>query len=111
MHIPKKLYWKNSGLLLTFREYCENDFAFSQDYEKFDIEIVDLSPEEITAAVLEKIEAIEGKYIETEEDALLQNIFWDTGLKIKNFSSVNGFIHPEARISLSFVKSHPNWLN
>jgi putative glycosyltransferase (TIGR04372 family) len=111
MHIPKNLYWKRTGLLLTFREYCENDFFHSQVYEQKGIEIVDLSPEEITAAVLEKIEAIEGKNIETKEDTLLQNMFWDTGLKIKNFSSVNGFIHPEARISLSFVKSHPNWLH
>ena len=102
MYMPKKLYWKKTGLLLTLREYCENDFMFSQDYDSHDIEVVSLSPEEITAAVLEKIEAIEGKSVETKEDKLLQNMFWETSLKIKKFSNLNIFIHPEARISLSF---------
>jgi putative glycosyltransferase (TIGR04372 family) len=110
-HTPKKLYWKKNGSLLTFREYCENDFFHSDDYEKASIKIVDLSSEEITSAVIEKIDVLEGKYTETEEDALLQNMFWDVGHKIKNFSSLHGWIHPEAKISLAFVKSHPNWLN
>ena len=110
-HTPKKLYWKKTGSLLTFREYCENDFFYSQVYEAKGIEIVNLSPEEITTAVLEKIETMEGYYVETEEDQKLQRYFWDKALKIKKFSDVNKFIHPQARVSLYFVRSHPNWLN
>jgi putative glycosyltransferase (TIGR04372 family) len=108
---PKKLYWKDSGLLLSFEEYCQNSFFYSERYEYFGINIVDLSPEEITNSVLEKIEIIEGKYIQSMEHEQLQNNFWDTALKNKKFSDINKFIHPNAGMSISFLKSNPNWLN
>ena len=108
---PKKLYWKESGLLLSFEEYCQNNFFRSENYEYFGINIVDLNSKEITDSVLEKIKIIEGKYILSVEDNQLQNNFWDTALKTKKFSEFNEFIHPDAGISLSFLRSNPNWLN
>jgi len=111
MHAPKKLYWEKSNLLLTFKEYCENDFFYSERYEYFGIKIVDLNSKEITAAVLEKVETLELDYIDSKEGAVLQNTFWNLALNQKKFSDLNGFIHPQAKISMSFVKNNQNWLN
>ena len=108
---PKKLYWKESGLLLSFNEYCEYNFFYSERYDYFGINIVDLDPTEITDSVCEVIEKIEGRYIEKIEDTELQNYFWETAMKNKRFSDVNEFIHPDARMTRTFLKSHPNWLN
>jgi putative glycosyltransferase (TIGR04372 family) len=109
VHAPKKLFWKKSGKLLTFKEYCDNDFSYSERYEYFGINIVELSSDEIINIVKEKIEMIEGGYKESEEDKLIQKKFWEEGLKIKKFANLNGFIHPEAKISNSFVKQFPDW--
>jgi len=108
---PKKLYWKESGLLLSFEEYCQNNFFHSERYEYFGINIIDLNSKEITDSVLEKIKLIEGKYVQSVEDNKLQHNFLETAMKNNKFSEVNKFFHPDAGISLSFLRSYPNWLN
>ena len=88
-----------------------NDFFYSERYDNAGIQIESLSADEITSIVVEKINILESKSKESKEDKLLQESFWKKALKLKKFAELNGFIHPKARISLTFVKRQKNWLN
>jgi len=79
LFIPKKLWLRESGRFMTFREIIESGaggFFRTEQYEQLGLEVVENAPEEITAAVIEMEERLKGRWRTTEEDEDLQRRFW-----------------------------------
>lgn len=77
--IPKKLWLRKENRFLTFKEVLNSgagDFKKTEQYEKFEIELVDSAPEEILALVVEMDERLKGIWQTTKEDERLQQRFW-----------------------------------
>ena len=79
LFIPKKLWLRDEGRLMAFREILESGvgrFIRTELYEQRSIEIMDNTPEEITAIAMEMDERLNGTWQTTEEDEELQQRFW-----------------------------------
>lgn len=79
LFIPKKLWLREEHRFLTFREILDLEggrFLKSEQYEQFGIEVVENTPEEITALAIEMDERLKGTWKTTEEDEELQRRFW-----------------------------------
>lgn len=77
--IPKKLWLRNERRFLTFREILDSDikkFSWTENYEQLGIELVENTPEEITALALEMDERLKGIWQTSLEDEELQRRFW-----------------------------------
>ena len=78
LFVPKKLWKREASRLLTFREMVESGLGHATDGQEFEnagVDIVDNTPEEITAVVLEMDARMNGTWQETDEDLDLQNRF------------------------------------
>lgn len=78
LFIPKKLWSKQKGHFLTFKEILNSGvgrFLRSEEYERLGIECVENTPEEITAVAIEADERLRGIQRATEEDEELQRQF------------------------------------
>jgi len=78
LFIPKKLKLIRKKRLLSFREIlsCEiGRFCYSRQYEEAGIEVIENTPEEITALVVEMDLRLKGQWQEKEEDEELQRRF------------------------------------
>lgn len=75
--IPKKLWLRSQGRFLTFREMLdmEEGRPDKEKYEKLGLDIVDNTPEEITAACIEMDERLKGIWQASDEDESLQRRF------------------------------------
>jgi putative glycosyltransferase (TIGR04372 family) len=114
---PKNLYWKETGLTLSWKEHLENSFHHTKSYEDAGIEIKELNSEEILDIVNEMISRINKKFIDFDEDSKVQNQFWKIGKQSEHFNLLEpssqleyDFIHPDSRISLSYVRNNLDWL-
>ncbi len=79
LFIPKRLWLKAERRFLTFPEILESGVGRlmrSELYERAGLEIVDNTPEEIVALVVEMDERLKGTWQTTEEDEQLQCRFW-----------------------------------
>lgn len=79
LFIPKKLWLKSENRFLTFREILNSGVGANlngNQYEEMDIDPIENTPAEITAAVLEMEDRLNGKWITTSEDEELQQRFW-----------------------------------
>ena len=77
--IPRKLWLKRERRVMTFREIIESGagrYLQSERYDEHGIELVENTPEEITAVVVEMDERLKGTWQDTEEDQELQRRFW-----------------------------------
>ena len=77
--IPKKIWLRQEHRFMTFREIFASGvrrISNIQEYERLGIELVDNTPEEITAVAIEMDERIKGTWRITEEDEELQERFW-----------------------------------
>ena len=77
--IPKKLWSNKLGRLLGFREIMASEIALFYDtkkYEEAGLRIVENTAEEITAAVVEMDERLNGTWKAESEDEELQARFW-----------------------------------
>lgn len=77
--IPKKLWLKREKRLLTFREILTSEigrFLYSQQYEQSGIEVIENTPEEIAALVVEMDQRLKGEWRVSENDEELQKRFW-----------------------------------
>jgi len=111
VHVPKKLYHKNGGKMLSWSDYLRYNFGTSSiKYEEADIKIVDLSSDEILESVKEMLERVKGVWVDSKRDIKMHNRFWSMALKDKNFNEVNRFIHPESRISTVFFRNNLDWV-
>jgi len=77
--IFKKLWWKKEQRFMTFKEIIDfgaGRFLFSQQYEQLGVDIIENTPEEIEALVVEMDERLHGTWVTTEEDEQFQEQFW-----------------------------------
>ena len=77
--IPKKLWLRSEGRLFTFRETIESGagrFLGSDQFEELGLEVIENSPEEITALAIEMDERLNGAWQPVEGDEELQRRFW-----------------------------------
>ena len=79
LFIPKKLWSRAERRLLSFKEILDSRIGLFQNgslYEEHGIDVVENSPEEITALATEMDERLNGSWLGTEEDEELQQRFW-----------------------------------
>ncbi|MEO0534984.1 MAG: TIGR04372 family glycosyltransferase [Cyanobacteria bacterium P01_A01_bin.123] len=105
MHLSKSLTWKSSGISLTWREYLAHSYFHTNNYDHADIEIIDLTPEEILAAVQERWQRIQGTWVDTEDDLRRNLQFWEILKSHPDFHKYHGWIHPEARAGATWLRS------
>lgn len=106
--VPKKLVWGISGRLLTIDEYMQHGHISSDEYEKEGIKIIDLTSEEICAAVMEMELVITGQNgldpISFErQEKLIQMIF---ALDLKNKRRFQYHRDARARIGSDFLDQY-----
>lgn len=118
--IFKKLWLRHEHRLLTVREIFRTGFAervgnFRIDaYEQLGIEIIDNTPDEITAVAVEMDERLKGRWHSTEEDEELQRRFWTIYQDALNCWP--GELVPlkdrvlRSRIGAEFLRQHQAWL-
>ena len=81
--IPKKLWLREEGRFLKFQEIfnrglgeVETNFGYGLGYDTEGVDVVDNTPEEITALAVEMDERLNGTWQANEEDDELQQRFW-----------------------------------
>jgi len=103
LFIPKKSWSHKDGRLLSIREILDSGvglFYHAQDYDQAGIELVDNTPEEITAVVMEMEERLKGTWQSTEEDEELQQRFWSPFIqRLYSGSQIKCLEHGSARSS------------
>ncbi|MDO8662352.1 MAG: TIGR04372 family glycosyltransferase [Candidatus Omnitrophota bacterium] len=100
--IPKKFILKKEKRELTFREIIFSPIGSTFEKGVFDrmgIELIENTPEEITAVALEMDERFNGRWKTTDEDEELQRRFW------KLFESYE-LNNPGVRIGAEFLRQH-----
>jgi putative glycosyltransferase (TIGR04372 family) len=102
--VPKHLVWRKTEMALTLNENLENRFENTQDYDQAGIYFKDLTEQEITDAVKERLDRLNGTWQENRRDVALQNRFWEQFKAWSDFSKLHGWIHPEARIGSDFLR-------
>lgn len=109
VHVPKSLIWSESDKLLTWKEYLEHSYYKTNDYSQAGIKVVDMTPDEILAAVQERWQRIQGFWQDTEDDQSRQYRFWqifkDYLKDHSDFSKYHGWIHPESRVASSWLRT------
>ena len=103
----KKHWLRDEDRLMTFREIFESGAAYScftGKFEEIGVELVESTPEEITAVVLEMDERVRGTWRPSKEDEELQRRFWGMFPKTE--------LHGEIRshIGADFLRRHKEWL-
>ncbi len=103
----KKHWLRNENRFMTFHELFSPVFTTikAAGYERMGIDLLESTPEEIAAVVLEMEERLKGTWETTEEDEELQRRFW--GLLPK--STLHGEIR--SRFGADFLRRHQDWLN
>ena len=104
MQLPKNLYWKKNSKELTLKEHLkytshtniENSKEFKQE---------DLSQEEILDSVKECWSFLQGSSKFTKEEEILNKKFWRIIKSDPEVNKIHGWIHPKARIGMSWLKS------
>ena len=79
LFILKHLWLRQEGRFMSFREALEGGVAWfsrGEEYEERGIDVIENSPEEITALVLEMDDRLNGTWQGEDEDEELQRRFW-----------------------------------
>jgi len=100
---PKNLVWKDTGKALTLDDYLNYAFYFTEEYINSNIEIIDLTQEEILDVVIECWSYIQGDRVDSKNDIDMQKIFWNKIVSNKNSKDYHGYIHKKSRISTVFL--------
>jgi len=101
--VPKILSWSNSGRPLTLAEQISHSSVNAHYYEENGIDIRDLSPTEITDAVLELEVRLTGKWQSDEDEFRLHKRFWGCMKAHPDFSKYHGWIHPDAQVGTRYL--------
>ena len=91
----KKHFIRGENRFMTFNEIFESGadtFWHSDNYEAMGIDLLDSSPEEIAAVVLEMKERLEGTWKNTYEEEKLQRQFWEIFPKTKYHGEIRSRI-------------------
>jgi putative glycosyltransferase (TIGR04372 family) len=104
MHVPKKLVWQKSNSPLTCREYLDN--YGESDYLKYaGIQWIDLSSEEILAAVQEWWQRLKGTWVDTKSSLDRHHRFWEIYRNHPDFPTYHSRVHPECRMGATWLES------
>lgn len=114
----KKHWLRDEGRFMTFREIFESGAGyrcFTGQFEEIGVELVESTPEEITAAVLEMDERVRGTWRPSEDDKKLQRRFWEIFQTNAKHESVlrSRILHGELRSSFGadLLRRHKEWLD
>jgi putative glycosyltransferase (TIGR04372 family) len=114
--IPKKLWLRAEGRFLTFREILESGLGWNlkgELYEEMGIDAIENTHEEITAAVLEAEERMQGTWQAESEDEELQQRFWslldNTQVHVNAGEPLQGVI--ASRIGADFLRCNRELLD
>ncbi len=80
LFIPKTLWLRSESRVMTFQEILKSGvgrYRRDDDYERHGVEVIDNTPEEITAFALEAQARRAGIWKAAEEDEELQRCFWE----------------------------------
>jgi putative glycosyltransferase (TIGR04372 family) len=110
INCPKKLKWSNSGKLLNIEEYLRHGYYTTEEYKNSRIEIINLTSEEILSAVKECWGINYGSLVYGDTDALNQDKFIKILTSNINSCKGHGFVHKDAKISLTFLHNNPLFL-
>jgi putative glycosyltransferase (TIGR04372 family) len=104
LFIPKKLWLRRERQFLTFPEIFRSGimrFLRNELYEKYELDIVDNTPEEISALAVEMDERLKGTWRSTDEDEELQRRFRELFGKYAKLDTVI-----RARIGTQFLRDN-----
>ena len=105
MHLSKTLVWHASGIPLNLREELINH---SDYYNSIGIKLIALTSEEILEAVQERWQRLQGTWIDTEDDLIRHQRFWEILKSHPDFHKKHGWIHPESRAGAIWLRSKGN---
>ncbi|MCX5695190.1 MAG: TIGR04372 family glycosyltransferase [Candidatus Omnitrophica bacterium] len=107
LFISKKLWLCKEHRLLTFREILSSEIGRIGDgwqYEQLGIEVIENTPEEITALAIEMDQRLKGQWQAAEGDEELQQRFWS----LFKSSELNGVFL--SRIGAEFLRQNKTLL-
>ena len=107
LSIFKKYWLIKERRFMTFREILDSGagrFVYRRQFEQLGIELIENTPEEITALAIEMDERLNGTWQTTEEDEELQQRFWS----LYKASELHGKI--VSRIGTQFLRQHRHLL-
>jgi putative glycosyltransferase (TIGR04372 family) len=108
IYILKKLWLRRENRLMTFREILDSGasrFHHSEEYQGLGIELVDNSPDEITALAIEMDERLNDTWDITQEDEYLQQSYWSL------FNPSHLCYNSASRIGADFLRRNRDLLN
>ena len=105
MHVPKTLVWQTSGIPLNCREYLNNNYSFTYQYDNNGIKIIDLTSEEILATVQERWQRLQGTWVDTEDDLKRYHKFLEIFKSDPEFQKCHVWIHPQCRVGATWLRS------
>ena len=106
--ITTKKHWlRNENRFMTFGEILDvaGVFLETQQFENLGIDLIESTPEDIKAAVIEMVERLAGTWQTTREDEVLQRKFWE--LFPAESSTVADFTHGDeirSRMGADFLR-------
>ena len=107
LFIPKKLWLRDQQRFLTFPEILNSKIGrayFNELYEDAGIEVLENTPEEISAVAIEMDRRLKGTWETTQEDEQLQQRFWS----LFDGSDLHGVF--SARIGAEFLRQNQDLL-
>lgn len=107
--IPKKLWLKTEGRLLSLREIIAmqaDKFFLTHQYDQKGIEVIENTPEEIAAVAIEMEERLKGTWQSKEEDEKLQHYFWS----FFKPSQLQTVVKDSVRIGTEFLRQNRQFL-
>lgn len=104
---PKYLRWQHNSILLTLREYFDNNYYSTNQYSEKGISVIDLTECEIKDVAIEFEGRVTGEFSENPEGIELQKNFrslFAEWFKLCRISST--YIHPDYRLSSVFLENN-----
>jgi putative glycosyltransferase (TIGR04372 family) len=108
LFIPKKIWSRRDKNLLKFGDIHTSGvgrFAYNRQYEQSGLELIDNTPEEISALAREMDDRLNGRWRAEAEDENLQKRFW----AFFKPSEINGVF--QSRIGAEFLRQNRELLN
>lgn len=104
----KKHWLRDENRFMSIREIFESGVGFfwnSPKYERFGVDLIESTDDEIAAVVIEMDERLKGTWQITDEDEKLQCRFWDIFPKTEYHGDIR------SRIGADFLRGHKELLD
>lgn len=108
LFIPKKLWLRKESRFLSFQEILGSEigrFGYTKQYEQLGIEVIENTPEEITAVAMEMDLRLKSEWKTSKSDEDLQYRFWG----LFKTSEINRVFR--SRIGADFLRQNKELLN